>query len=162
MELKFSNENLPCSPWLCSALDQNYIEVKWSQSSILRNSAGHMMVSALICKQTKLLQWGCIPGWCFSLLSYWELDRKQRNVINSHCSRPSVLICWHTWQLKNDQVAAAFWFLLLSLIHCLMKRFVNALRTSYWGECVFPSSQQVEPASLASCYRLTAISQKPG
>lgn len=30
MELKSSNENLPCSPWFCNALDQAEIEVKWS------------------------------------------------------------------------------------------------------------------------------------
>lgn len=162
MELKFGNENLPLGPWLCSALDQHYIEVKWSRSSILRPAAGHTTVWALIFTEAKLLQWGWFPGWCFSLLSYWEPARKQWNVINSHCSGTSVLLCWRTWQLENDQVAAAFWFLLLFLIHCLEKWFVNALRTSCREECGFPSSQQVEPASLASCHRLTAISQKPG
>lgn len=120
------------------------------------------MVWALIFTQMKLLLWDWFLGWCFSSLSYWEPGGKQRNVINSHCSRPSVLLCRHTWQLENDQVAAAFWFLLLSLIPCLTKRFVNALRTSWRGQCGFPSSQQVEPASLASCHRLIALWQKPG
>lgn len=129
MELKPSNENLPCSPCLCSALDQAEIEVKWSWSPILQAAAGQTMVWASIFTQMKLLQWDWFSGWCFSSLSYWEPERKQRNVINSPCSTPSVFLCWHTWQLENDQVAAAFWFPLLSLIHCLMKWHVNALRT---------------------------------
>lgn len=109
-------------------------------------------------------RWNCCSGTGFwaDVFHLSEPERKQRNVINSLCSRPSVFLCWHTWQLENDQVAAAFWFLLLSLIQCLTKWHVHALRTFQPGECAFPSSQQVEPASLASGHRLMAISQKPG
>lgn len=102
MELKSSNENLPWSPWLCSALDQAEIEVEWSWSPILQAAAGQTMVWASVFTQMKLLQWDWFLGWCFSSLSYWAPERKQRNIINSLCSRPSLFLCWHTWQLEND------------------------------------------------------------